>query len=47
MDSLRFGFTSCSHWEHGYFTAYRAIAADDLDLIVHLGDYIYEYPTGA
>lgn len=50
---LRMGFASCSMYEHGYFTAYRHMAEDDLDLIVHLGDYIYEYapseyrsPTG-
>lgn len=39
---LRFAFASCQHYEHGYFTAYRHMVADDLDLIVFLGDYIYE-----
>ena len=39
---LRFAFASCQHYEHGYFTACRHMAADDLDLIVFLGDYIYE-----
>ncbi len=53
LTPLRMGFASCSMYEHGYFTAYRHMAEDDLDLIVHLGDYIYEYgpsqylsPTG-
>ena len=39
---LRFAFASCQHYEHGYFSAYRHMAADDLDLVVFLGDYIYE-----
>ena len=39
---LRFAFASCQHFEHGYFTAYKHMAADDLDLVVFLGDYIYE-----
>lgn len=30
---------------NGYFTAYRRLAAEDLDLVVHLGDYIYEAGT--
>ncbi|WP_315773387.1 alkaline phosphatase D family protein [Rhodococcoides kroppenstedtii] len=47
VDRLRFGVVSCSNWESGYFGAYRHLAArSDLDAIVHLGDYIYEYETG-
>ena len=42
-DRLRFAFASCQHYETGYFTAYRHMAGDDLDLVVHLGDYLYEY----
>jgi alkaline phosphatase D len=30
-------------YEHGYYTAYRRMSEEDLDLVVHLGDYIYEY----
>lgn len=46
-DRLRFGVVSCSNWEAGYFGAYRHLAArTDLDAIVHLGDYIYEYGRG-
>ena len=41
-DRLRFAFGSCQHYEQGYFTAYRHMVAEDLDLIVFLGDYIYE-----
>jgi alkaline phosphatase D len=40
--ALRFAFASCQHYETGYYTAYEHMAAEDLDLIVHLGDYIYE-----
>jgi alkaline phosphatase D len=43
LDGLRFAFASCSNWQHGYFSAYRHIAADKPDLIIFLGDYIYEY----
>jgi len=35
-------FASCSHYEQGYYTAYRRLADDRPDLILHLGDYIYE-----
>ncbi|GAB3414762.1 alkaline phosphatase PhoD [Flindersiella endophytica] len=40
---LRMAVASCAHYEHGYFNGYRAIAADEPDVVVHLGDYIYEY----
>jgi alkaline phosphatase D len=39
---LRFAFASCQHYEHGYYSAYRHMVADDLDLVIFLGDYIYE-----
>src|SRR6056297_3479564 len=42
-DRLRFAFTSCQHFETGYFNGYPHMQQDDLDLIIHLGDYIYEY----
>ncbi|GLY04917.1 alkaline phosphatase D family protein [Actinoplanes sp. NBRC 101535] len=40
---LAMAFVSCSQYEHGYFTAYRRLAEDEPDLILHLGDYQYEY----
>ncbi|MGA8258507.1 MAG: alkaline phosphatase D family protein [Nocardioides sp.] len=44
---LRFGVVSCANWQAGYFAGYRGIAErDDLHAVVHLGDYIYEYPVG-
>jgi len=43
IDEFRFGFASCQSWSDGYYTPYRYMAQDQLDLIVHLGDYIYEY----
>lgn len=47
LDRLRFGVVSCSNWEAGYFGAYRHLAfREDLDAIIHLGDYIYEYGQG-
>jgi len=39
---LRLAFASCSHFESGFFTAYRHLASEDVDLVFHLGDYIYE-----
>ena len=39
---LRFAAASCQNYEHGYFSAYRQMVADDPDLVVFLGDYIYE-----
>jgi alkaline phosphatase D len=41
-DKLRFAFASCQHYENGYYTAYEHMVREDLDLVVHLGDYIYE-----
>ncbi len=43
LDRFRFAFASCQHYEHGHYTAYEHMAREDLDLVVHLGDYIYEY----
>ena len=44
---LRIAVTSCASLAHGFFNAYRRIAERaDLDLVVHLGDYIYEYGNG-
>ncbi len=41
-EPLRFAFASCQHFEQGYYTAYEHMVREDLQLIVHLGDYIYE-----
>ncbi|NEA37350.1 alkaline phosphatase D family protein [Streptomyces sp. SID13031] len=47
LDHLRLGVVSCSNWEAGYFSSYRHLAQrGDIDLIVHLGDYLYEYRSG-
>ena len=43
VSSLNFAFVSCQQFEHGYYTAYQHLAKEDLDLVFHLGDYIYEY----
>jgi alkaline phosphatase D len=42
-DKLHFAYMSCSHYEHGYFSAYRHAADEHPDLGIFLGDYIYEY----
>ncbi len=44
---LRLGVVSCADWEGGYFSSYRHLAArGDLDAMIHLGDYLYEYAAG-
>ncbi|MCX5396112.1 alkaline phosphatase [Streptomyces sp. NBC_00102] len=44
---VRFGVVSCANWEAGFFSPYRHLAARaDLDAVLHLGDYIYEYASG-
>jgi alkaline phosphatase D len=42
LSKVRFGFVSCSNYEHGYFSAYRHLAGEDPDFVLFLGDYIYE-----
>ena len=41
---LRLGYASCQKWEDGFFTAWRHMREENLDAVVFLGDYIYEYP---
>jgi alkaline phosphatase D len=44
----RFGVVSCSNYQHGFFNAYARLAErEDLDAILHLGDYLYEYQVVA
>src|SRR5690606_36938427 len=39
---LSFVFASCNAWQSGFCTAYEHMANEDLDPVVHLGDYLYE-----
>ena len=45
VDRLRIAFVSCQMYSEGYYAAYRHILDEDVDFVVHLGDYIYEYGT--
>jgi alkaline phosphatase D len=45
--ALAMSFASCAQYEHGFFTAYRRLAEDQPDLVLHLGDYQYEYKKGS
>jgi alkaline phosphatase D len=46
VERVRLGVVSCSSYGHGWFHGYEKLAAQpDVDLVVHLGDYIYEYGT--
>jgi alkaline phosphatase D len=47
VDRLRCAVVSCSNFAAGYFNAYARLAERaDLDLVIHLGDYLYEYGSG-
>jgi len=46
VSRLRLGIASCQNHEHGFYAAYRHLVADQPDLVVHLGDYIYEGTWG-
>ncbi|MEO1244272.1 MAG: alkaline phosphatase D family protein [Pseudomonadota bacterium] len=47
LESARFAVVSCSNYAYGYFNVYRDIAAaDELDAVIHLGDYMYEHGQG-
>lgn len=41
-DQLTFAVTSCQNYEQGFYTAYEQMARDNVDVVYHLGDYIYE-----
>lgn len=46
-DRLRLGVVSCSNYPAGHFNVYRCLAnRADLDAVIHLGDYIYEFDNG-
>lgn len=46
VERARIGVASCSSFASGYFHAYRHLARRDVDFVLHLGDYIYEYGEG-
>jgi len=39
---FKLAVTCCQHYEQGHYAGYRAMAEENLDLVVHVGDYIYE-----
>ena len=46
VEAFSLAVCSCSNYPQGYFNAYRDIAKADIDVVMHLGDYIYEYAQG-
>jgi alkaline phosphatase D len=42
LDRLRVAVASCQNWEDGLYTAYADLARQEVDLVLHLGDYVYE-----
>ncbi|GAB2999845.1 alkaline phosphatase D family protein [Streptomyces pseudoechinosporeus] len=45
--ALTFAAVSCQAYHDGYFTAHRHLAEDDVDVVFHLGDYLYEYAVNS
>jgi alkaline phosphatase D len=45
VSALRFTIASCQRWDHGHYAAWRHMATQEIDLVLFLGDYIYEYPS--
>lgn len=43
---VRLAVVSCSNYPQGFFHVYAEIARAELDAVLHLGDYIYEYADG-
>lgn len=46
VDAMKIAWFSCAHYEQGFFHAYRDAADENVDLIIHTGDYIYESSWG-
>mgnify|MGYP000754804158 CR=1 FL=1 len=46
VESVKLAVCSCANYPAGYFNAYDALGKSDADVVVHLGDYIYEYAVG-
>lgn len=42
-DQVKFAVCTCANYPAGYFNAYKEMAKGDFDVVIHLGDYIYEY----
>ncbi|MFI6086855.1 alkaline phosphatase D family protein [Streptomyces sp. NPDC051218] len=47
VSSLKFAAVSCQAYHDGYFTAHKHLAQDDVDVVFHLGDYLYEYAVNS
>ncbi|WP_375435967.1 alkaline phosphatase D family protein, partial [uncultured Hymenobacter sp.] len=46
VSSVKMAVVSCANYQSGLFNVYGAVAASEADVVVHLGDYIYEYGLG-
>ncbi len=45
LSHLRFAAAACQHWMYGHWAAYRRMVEEEIDFVLHLGDYIYEAPS--
>lgn len=46
LSEFKFAFANCQNYQNGFYTAYEHLAEEDIDLVVHLGDYLYEGGIG-
>lgn len=46
LKPVRFATASCQHYEQGFFIAYEQMIEDEVDFLIHLGDYIYDVSWG-
>ena len=47
LTKLNFAAACCQHWMYGHWAAYRRMVEEDIDFVLHLGDYIYEAPSSS
>ncbi|MFD5243690.1 alkaline phosphatase D family protein [Amycolatopsis sp. NPDC058340] len=46
VNQLKYCFSSCQHWEEGWYHSYKGMLADNPELVLFLGDYMYERKSG-
>ncbi|WP_049893542.1 alkaline phosphatase D family protein [Halogranum rubrum] len=46
-ESIRFAVLACQNYLNGYYPAFHYVAEEDVDFLVHVGDFVYESDDGA
>ncbi|CAM5304636.1 alkaline phosphatase D family protein [Streptomyces fumanus] len=47
LTTMKLGAVACQAYQDGYYTVYRHLAREDVDVVFHLGDYLYEYAVNS